>query len=225
MKVKQLTEVLWQIYSDGRPKSTFQRLAKEDVGQMAQLAYGNLIRKRYYESKQLNEFGEPDYSFTSPILDVKEFDLSDPNTAGMRRADMKEFDLVRLPNNGHITNIFPIGGSCGSEELGKISLIKNGEERFYSKPKFNGVLLFCSVVGRGLNCFNLPHCVKKLGVETTYNSDDIDITLDIGYEVALNVFAILFKEKQFPVKIIDNSFDSNAVDIKRKLAEQEQQNV
>jgi len=218
MKIKQLNEILFKFYSEGRPKATARTIREADILQMITISYGAIIRQRFLESKKLDEFGEPDYSFTSPILEVKEFPLSEPNTVGMRRADMNGFDLYRLPNNGHITNMYPIGGSCGSEEINKITLVKAGEEKFYTNPKFN-FFKYASIVGRGMNTYNLPPCVTKIAIETTYNSDDIDITLDIAHEVSLQVLNILFKEKQFPVPIIDNSFDGNAGQLKQRLTQ------
>lgn len=218
MKIKQLSEVIYKVYSNGRAKSTAQRLRENDILQMVILAYGNLLRQRWYESKKMDDWGEADYSFSSHILDIKEFELTDANPTSMRRADMKDFDLFRLPSNGHITNAYPIG-SCEGEKMGTITQVKPGEENFYLQPKFNFFKFFV-VKGRGINTYNLPDCVKKIGVETTYNTDDVDVTLDIGYEIALAVMNLLFKEKQFPVPVVDNSFDANAVQLKRSLEQQ-----
>ncbi len=220
MKVKQLAEVVWQVYSDGRPKSTAQRLSKGDITQMVFLSYGQIIRQHYYESKKMDEYGEADYSFTSPILDVKEFTLSEPNHIGMRRADMSEFDLLRLPKDGHVTNMYPVG-DCGGDEIGSISLVKPGEEYFYTKPEMN-FFKFAVIKGKGINFYNLPICVNKVGIETTYTSIYIDVTLDIGYEISLAVINLLWKEKQFPVRVIDNSMDANALDIKHRLQNEQE---
>jgi hypothetical protein len=219
MKIKQLTDVIWETYQEGRPKSTAQTFSKRDILQQVTLAYGAIIRQRYLESKKTNDFGEVDYSITSPILDIKEFKLSDPNTIGMRRADMNAFDLYRLPNNGHITNIYPIGGNCGSEEIGKITLVKNGEEKFYTNSKFS-FFLYAVVVGRGLNIFNLPACVTKVGVETTYNSDDIDVTLDIGFEIANHVLGTVLKIPGFLNKVIDNSYSPPQLEVRTRMQQQ-----
>lgn len=219
MKLKQLSEVLWQFYSDGRPKATDQRLSERDVRQLVMMAFGGLLRKKHYESKAQSDFGEADFSITSDMLQTIEFDLSEPNTVGMRRADMDEYDLYRLPNNMHLANVYPIGGTCGSEELGKITPIKPGEESYYSKPKFKS-FLFYVLKGRGVNIYNLPPCVSKVGIETTYNSNDVDVSLDICYDIAIEVFGVLFKEKQFPVKVLDNNYDINAIEFKRRLQEQ-----
>lgn len=214
MKIKQLGEIIFTVYSNG--KNTGERLDENTIKQMALLAYGNVMRRKFIESKSLDDWGEADITFISPILDVKEFELPEANGTGMRRVNMKEYDLVRLPNNGHITNIYPIG-ECGKDQAGKtITLVRPGEEKFYTKEQFN-FFKFGVVVGRGINTYNLPPCVKKVGVETTYNSDDLEIDLDVGYEVGLAVFNILFEEKKFPVKVVDNPYDANAVDLKRNI--------
>src|SRR6185503_4468031 len=101
MTIKHLAEVVWKFSNAGRPKVTAQTIDKASVTQMVMLALGNILRSRYLESKKINDFGKPDYSAISPILGTIEFTLSDPNTVGMRRADMSKYDLYRLPNDAH----------------------------------------------------------------------------------------------------------------------------
>lgn len=222
MIIKQLVDIVYDYYYEGRSKATAQTLSKANVGQMVMLSYGQILRDKFKQSKKEDKFNEADYTYAAPILDIKEIPLSEANVIGMRRADMSQYDLYRLPKDGHIVNMYPIGGTCGSEEIGKVTLVKAGEENFYLGPKFS-FFQFGVIKGKGINCYHLPPCVSKLAVETTYNSNDIEVTFDLGYEVALSVLGIMFKEKQFPIKIIDNPYDANVVDLKHRL--QEQQNV
>lgn len=219
MTIKQLSEVLYKVYTDGRAKATAMKLTQNDITQMVMLAYGGLLRDRYKESKKLDEFGEPDYSIISPVLDIKEFKLSEANGAGMRRADMSKYDIYRLPKNGHITNISMVGGACTTDEIGNITLVQPGEEKFYLKPKYN-FFKFGAIVGRGINFYHIPDCVTKIEVETSYNSDDADVSMDIGVQIFLQVMGVLFKEKQFPIKVLDNSMDPNVIDLRRRLTSQ-----
>lgn len=222
MKIKNLSELIWKIYNEGRSKATDQTLRENDIKQLVQLGYNGFLRKYYYESKKLDDYGEADTSIISQLLSTREFQLSETNNVGMRYADMDDFDLYRLPKNSHLTNVYPIGGSCGSDEIGTITQVNAGEEKFYLKPGYEDYMFYV-LKGRRLETYHLPPCVSKLGVETTYNTTDIDVSMDIAYDISQEVFSLLFKEKQFPIKILDNPYDPNAVELKRRLQEQEAQ--
>lgn len=216
MIIKQLSEVIHKFANAGRPKVTAQTVDKASITQMVMLALGNVLRQRYYESKKLNEYGQADYSAISPILGTIEFQLSEPNTAGMRRADMSKYDLYRLPNDAHITNMYPISGDCGSEEIGKISLVEPGEERFYQGEEFS-FFLYAVVKGRGVNFFNLPICVSAVGIETTYNSDDVDVNFEVGEEIANHILGVVLRIPGFTGKVIDNPYSPPQIDLRKQL--------
>lgn len=219
MIIKQLTEVVFKFANEGRPKATARTLREADIKQMVMTAFGEILRQRYYESKKLNEFGEPDYSAISPVLVTMEFVLKESGIEGVKRADMSKFDLYRIPYDGHITNIYPVGGDCGDGEVGKISLVKAGEERFYLKPKFS-FFLFGVVKGRGINLYHLPPCIKKVNIETTYNSDDVEVSLDIAYEIANHILGVVLRMPPFENKVIDNPYSSPQLDLRRALQRQ-----
>ena len=220
MIIKQLAEIIFKFANAGRPKVTAQTVDKASVTQMVMLTLGNILRQRYYESKKLNDFGKPDYSAISPILGTIEFTLSDPNTIGMRRADMSQYDLYRLPNDAHVTNMYPISvGTCGSEEIGKISLVEPGEERFYADPKFN-FFLYAVVKGRGINFYNLPPCVSAVSVETTYNSEQVDVSFEIGEEIANHILGVILRIPAFTGKVVDNPYSPPQIDLRKQLKQQ-----
>lgn len=222
MKLKQLSDVLFNYYYKGRPKATALTLREPDVYQYVLIAYGDIVRKRYLASMQTDEFGEADIAVISDALDIQTFTLSDTNFVGMKRADMTGFELLRLPHNSHFPNVYPMGGQCGSEEIGTLTQVRNGEESFYiGKAKFSDFRFFV-VKGSGLEFYNLPPCVDSVGIESTYAiKNDTDISLDMAYDVSVEVFAILFKEELIPGKVIDNPYDANAVTLKNRLADQE----
>lgn len=220
MKIKQLGEVCWKFYYDGRPKATAQTLSEVDIMQMCFLSFGEIIRQRYYDSKKNDENGMPDYSFVSPLLDLKKFTLSDVSRNGMRRAEMLKYDLFRLPHNAHITNVYPVGSDCEGKLISNITQVSPGEENFYLSPEFSEFKFFV-VKGRGLNFYNIPSCVKEVEVEATYSTEDVDVTLDIAYEVALAVLGVSGKVNSVPVKILDNSYSPQPREIKHRLQEAE----
>lgn len=223
MVIKQLAEVTFKFANAGRPKVTAQSIDKASITQMVMLTLGNILRQRYYESKKLSDFGQADYSAISPMLGTIEFKLSDPNTIGMRRADMSQYDLYRLPNDAHIVNIYPVAGSCGSEEIGTISLVEPGEERFYLTSEFS-FFKFGVVKGRGINLYHLPLCMDSVGVETTYNSDNVDVSFEIGEEIALHILGTVLKIPAFSGKVIDNPYSPPQIDLRRELLQNREQN-
>lgn len=221
MRIKQIGEIAWTYFYDGRPKATAQTLGKEDFSQMCLLAFADIMRNTYYKSKQLDEFNEPDYSFISPILDTRKFTLTEANTVGMRRADMCDTDLFRLPKNAHFTNVYPVGSDCNGIALGEVTQVAPGEENFYLTPDFSS-FLFYVVKGRGLNTYNIPPCVKEIDVESTYNANDIDISMDLAYEVIMAVLGTAIKVNGVPIKVLDNPYMPQPHEVKRRLQETEQ---
>jgi len=197
-----LSEVIWKFYQAGRPKASKQNLSEADIMQMSRAAASNNFRQQYLfgqkvipGKKVLALPEDPEYYFLSPLLSIKRFTLSEPDASGIRRADMGDFDLYRLPKNAHFTNLYGANGSCGGKDIIQGTQIKNGEEKFYAKPKFKG-FYFYSVVGRGVNTVNFPPCVEKVDIETTYDSSSVDISLDICFDVASEVLNMIFRVEE-----------------------------
>jgi hypothetical protein len=195
MRISSLTELTWRLYQNGKAFANKQNIIKADIQQKVKLLFADAIRQRYYESKKLDEFGQPDYSFTSPILDIKRFPLSDEGEQVFRRCNMGEYDLYRMPNNAHFTNVYPVG-ECGTDELGEITQVSPGEENFYvSDPDISE--MFFVVKGRGINLYNVPPCVKSLDIETTYDVEDADVDKSIASSIVdqiLNVALAIKKQ-------------------------------
>ena len=220
MKIKQVGEVIWQFYQDGRAKATAQTLSKADIQQAAILSYADLARQMWYKSKAQDENNQPDYSFISPILDIKRFELTDANYIGMRRADMGDFDLLRLPHGAHITNVYPVGSNCDGDIVGDITQVEPGEENFYLSPDFQSYQFFV-VKGRGLNTYHVPPCIKEIDVETTFITDDIDISLDMAANVVMAVLQMSIKVNGIPIKVLDNPYSPQPREVKHRLEETE----
>lgn len=217
-----LSNALYTIYNSGRPKSSTRNYDEQDVLIFAKISTGNVLRVRYYDS--LKSGGQDSY-FISPLLSIQEFPLTDADIRGMRRADMSEFDLYRLPHNSNITNIYPKG--CDTE-MKSISLVEAGEEYFYIGPKFIG-FKFGVVKGRNIDTYHLPPCAKSLVVEATFdgkdkdgNDIDIDISLDIAYDVSNEVLSRLIGIPDFMNKAVDSPYTILQKNLKQRLAPQPQ---
>lgn len=220
MQLIQLTEFIWRFYQDGRARATALTLTKADIMQYAKSALSAMMRDQYLKSKKI--LGEEDYYFYSQILSIQRFVLSDPDARGMRRADMKGIELYRLPKNTHFTNIYPIGDGCiGSDSTIELTQVSPGEENFYLSGDYDGVFSFYVVKGAGINTYHLPSCITSLDIETTYNGDDIEVSLDEAMEVANIVLGVSLKVRGYP-KSIDNSFDPSTQDFKKKLQQYQQ---
>lgn len=205
MTSKQVSEIVWKFYQSGRPSSTAQQLSQKDIEQFVLFGYGSFLRKKFYE--------EPGTDFYADALDTREYDLGEMMANGMRRALIKD-DVVRLPRNADVVNVYPIG-SCSGNEVQEITQVQPGEETFYFSADFASFQFFVQK-GKGINTYHVPLCVKKLQVERIYVSDDLDIPLDVAYDIALQVLQVSLKVKEF-IPTADNSFDANKNQLRYNL--------
>ncbi len=179
MILKSVIELCWRLYQNGKAYANNQYVIKQDMEIKMKLLFADALRQRYYESKKLDDFGRPDYSFISPLLEVKRFDLVDNEEYRFKRCDTSKYNLYRLPGNSHITNVYPVG-SCSNDEIGEITQVNPGEENFYANdPDFSDVMFFV-IKGKGINAYNIPPCVKSLDIEATYDGDASEFDIDSG---------------------------------------------
>jgi len=214
MIIKDIRELCWRWYQNGKPQANNQQLLKADIGQKVKLLFADAMRQRYYESMAADQFRKPDYSFVSPILSVKRFALGEPDFKGKRRADMGAFDLYRLPKNSHFTNVYPVADGCGNQEVGEITQVSPGEENFYiGNPDLSG-FQFYVVKGRGIDTFNVPPCIKGLDIECTYDvGDETDIDMRIASQIIdqiLNV-ALGIKKQYYSEQVQKEMQEQNLV--------------
>lgn len=219
MYLAQLSEVIFTFYSNGKVEATDQELQQEDITQFTKMAFGNIMRRLYYAEKKNQKVNES--FFVNTILSSQTFDLSDPNQNGMRSADMSAFDLYRLPENAHIVNVYPIG--CGSEQGMALSQVAAGEEYFYLQPQYK-FFKFYKIKGRSLSTYNLPQCVKQIEVESTFDSNEVDVSFDICYDVAQEVLGVSLRLPEWQKKV-DNSYSSAQRDLRQKLGAPQQPNI
>lgn len=218
MIIGQLSEVIWVFYQDGRVQSTHQNLKKEDILQYAKMALSNMLRQLYYSNKRLQDGDE--YYASAPLLSVINFKLSEEKH-GKRRVDMSEFDLYRLPKNSHIVSIFPVG--C-SERQTSLSQVQPGEEYFYQSPTFKDFQYYVEK-GRGVDVYNLPECINSVDIESTFDTDEIDVSLDVAFDVANQVLGVTLRIPEFMGKDVDNSFSPSQRLLKQRIAPQEESTI
>lgn len=217
MELKQLSEIVFNFYNVGRPSSTSKTFSKKDIEQFCKMGYGSTLRQRYYEDKKMDDGGTLDMIAGS--LDIKEYPLGDVNVIGMRRAKITD-EVVRMPRNSDVVNVYPMGEGDCMEDIGEsLSQVQPGEENFYLTPEMAFFMFFVQK-GKNVDTYHLPPCVTKVQVERIYISDDLDIPLDMAYEIALSVLGVTLKIKEF-LPTQDNSFDGNKNQLRYQLEKQE----
>ena len=87
MILKSVIELCWRLYQNGKAYANNQYVIKQDMEIKMKLLFADALRQRYYESKKLDDFGRPDYSFISPLIEVKRFDLVDNEEYRFKRCD------------------------------------------------------------------------------------------------------------------------------------------
>lgn len=218
MKLKQLSEVVWKFYEEGRNKTSAQTFSKRDIQQYVTMGIGSKYYVRWYQAKKMDG-GQKDYYFYSADLSLKKVPLGEANNHGIRRAEYSKFDFIKLPHNEDITNVYPLGGKC-SEKINEITQVAPGEENFYTGPEFSSFWFFVEK-GEGINLYNIPPCVCEIEIERVWVTENMDVSLDMAYDIANEVLGIVFKEKAFPIKTIDNPYNPKPIELRRKLEEQQ----
>lgn len=218
MKITTLSEVIERFYYSGRVKITNRELSRRDFLQFVKISWGFLMRQMYYDSKKMND-GDEYYFFSGDLLKLT-FKLGEPDCRGMRRVDMSDFDLFRLPKNSHIQNVYPVNKKgC---DLYEITQVQPSEENFYIGDPQMKFFKFYSVRGKGLNTYNLPPCTDDVEVESIFDSDELDVSMDMAFDIFNHVFGTALKIKGFPINPQDDSYDPQARTIKQALAQEPQ---
>jgi|ERR1700733_12901105 len=213
-----LSEVILYAYNSGRLKSVGKNFSKQDIFQMAKMSFANSIRELFYATKKLNDGDE--YYFTSPLLEVKKYQVSELISERYRRIDMCDEDFFRLPKNAHFTNVYPVG--CGQNNI-EITQVQPAEENFYTSPDFSSFVFFVAK-GRGLNFYNLPPCVNHVEVEATYDADEkTDVPLDMAFDILNQVLGVTLRVPGFGNKVVDNAYTAEQLNVKQRLTTQDTQ--
>jgi hypothetical protein len=227
MKLKQVADVIWQFAEQGRQKGTAKTYDRRDITQFVFMAFGAKMRERYagIMSRQMTVTKRPDdaidYYYYSGDLDIKEYVLGDANLRGMRRIEIPD-DVMHLPYNMDITNVYPVGSCDDGDGTMEITQVAPAEENFYLGEDFEDFLFFV-VKGKGLNTYHVPPCINALEVERVYVNENMDVSFDMAYDIANEVLATVLRTKGVPLKILDNPYAPKPTELKRRLEEQQQE--
>lgn len=214
MILSTLAEICYKFYSTGRPSATNRTYSQKDILQYCRMGYGNMLRQLAFASQKNFEWKE-DY-FYADILTRKEFPLLEADKRGRRRVDMSEYDLYRLPRNAHIPNVYD---DCGN----LYTQVSVGEENFYLSADFESFLFFV-IKGRGIDLYHAPYEVKGAEIEATFDSDDVEVSLDIAFDIANQILGVVLRIPGFTGREIDNSFNPpKSAQLKRAINQPQEQ--
>lgn len=216
MKLKQLADVIKQFYDEGRTKTSAQTFQIRDIQQYVTMGVGSKFYMRYYQAKKMDN-GQKDYFFYSADLTTKKVSLGEANARGVRRAQYPKNDFIKLPHNEDITNVYPVSGDCDGQ-ANEITQVSPGEENFYLGPDFISFWFFVEK-GNGLDFHNIPACVEDVEIERVWITENMDISLDMAYDIANEILGFILHEKPFAIKTIDNPYNPKPIELRRKLEE------
>lgn len=220
MKTSFIGAVIESVFYAGRPKVD-KRLDRDDFIQLAKMAAGTIMRKLYYEERQNAQH----YWFFSADILTKEFELGKADSKGRREIVIKSADsknlfssVVRLPNGMGIFSIRPTG-DIPENVPDHIARAEPGSEWLYRGRAYEGKP-FWIPKGERVVFFNLDDCIKKVEVDGIFNLDDLDIPIDIAFDVVNAVLGLTLKVAGFPIDKTNNN-DPNLLNIKSKLSNPE----
>lgn len=221
MKLKQISEVIWQMYDGGRPTATNQTLEQDDMQQLVFMNVADQMKMRLYESRKSNDGEKTD--FLGGLLSSKQYDISDTNYQGRRSAVYKE-EVIRLPKNSDVTNVYLVADNCDGTVNGQLTQVQPGEENFYiNDPNLKNYLFFVQK-GDRIDTYNVPPCVKKIEVERAFMQDDLDIPLDVAYNISVQILGVTLKMRGF-IPTEDNPADGNRSQLRYQLEQQEKKSL
>lgn len=202
MTLLHLSEIVWQFYQQGRPSADSQTFGEADILQFLKLSLSNVLRKAYYDSKRLDEYGEPDYALIANFLSIKRFDLGEASADGTRLIDISSEEFFRFPKNAQLSNVYPVNNKCGGQKLKPSTLVAPGEHYYFRAAKFEKYLHH-EQSNKFIKTYNFPPCVEKVDVESTFTSEEINVILDVAYDAAVFVLNMTLgiKDKYDPVML------------------------
>lgn len=221
MKLDQISELVWQMYEGGRPEATNQTLEQDDIKMMCLMEAAYQLKIRFYESRKMDEGEKTD--FIAGMLGVKQYDLTDANYQG-KRSVTERGDVMRLPRNMDVTNIFMVADNDCGDVNGRISQVQPGEESFYIGDNNLSSYKFFVQKGINIDTYNIPPCIKKIEVERIFSNSTWDIPLDVAWEVATTVLGVTLKVRGF-IPDVDNSQDGNRNQLRYQLEKADAQKV
>lgn len=214
--IRSISEILLNLYQNGRVKVTSMTLDEQDMLQHVRFAYANVVRNMWL-SLAKGKSSDEDYFYSSLVRPI-ELPLSEYESGSKKRnASFEEFSgvVVRLPENKHIVEVVPIGQNCDFE-YEPIPVVGPAEEKFYRGPDFAD-FMFVSLNEQGLSVANAPASIKSIRLTTIVSSDDATMPDDIAFDVVAMIMKTIFGVKQFDRQKVDDNSSEVVHEVKKAL--------
>ena len=221
MKLKQISEVIWELYEGGRPSATNQTLEQDDLQQLVYMQVADQMKMRLYESRKSNDGEKTD--FLAPLLSIKQYEIGGANYQGKRSAVYYE-EVIRLPKNSDVVNVYLVAENCEGTVNGELTQVQPGEENFYINDVDLKSFMFYVQKGNKIDTYNVPPCINKIEVERAFMQDELDIPLDVAYNISMQILGVTLKVRGF-IPTEDNPADGNRNQLRYQLEQQDKQKI
>ena len=84
--------------------------------------------------------------------------------------------------------------------------------------------LFFVQKGNKIDTYNVPPCIQKIEVERAFMEDELDIPLDVAYNISIQILGVTLKVRGF-VPTEDNPADGNRNQLRYQLEQQDKQKI
>lgn len=195
MKISFIAAVVESIFNNGKVQTVGRRLDRRDFAQYATAAAGDIIRKLFYENRNLD--GDTT-SFLAGSVEVKVVEIAKLGH-GRRGIDEKIF---QLPRNLGIFGVYPIINCEGEEVIDSnnaFSRVETGSRWYYTDERIDDLGLLAYTVSMGKPELFCPKDIKKVAIEAVYKDDDLDLPEYAAYAVINAVLGSTLRVAGFPV--------------------------
>lgn len=220
MKLSVTADIITAVYYNGRPKSTADKLDRRDFFQFALASAGSIIRKIFYEEREVND-GDVT-AFIASMVDVKALKI-EKGKLGIRYL---EEEIFILPKNMGILNIWPII-LCKEDQdpddgeidySNAFARLQTGSEFIFTDEVIEdiGVMGFSSRGSKAI--LRCPKDMTYVAVQAMFKQDDYDLPESIAREIINDVLGPTLKVAGFPIDMTQNG-NPNVELVNQKIAQ------
>jgi hypothetical protein len=210
IRIERVAALIESIYYNGRVKSE-KKLDFKDFLEHARYAHGAIMRKLYYEMKNA---GEKPVTYFSQVAELRTYDVSEADARGRRRVEIE--NALVLPRGLGIISV----DSAADEKCDvHFHQTKAGSDWLYQGAEYEDTPMY-SLRSGGVVLRGAPDGLKQVEVLAVLNDTEIDIPLDVAFDIVNSVLGVDLKVAGFPV---DKTTDQNpnVVTVKQRLAQPE----
>lgn len=197
MNIELLADIIQEFYYSGRVKSD-RKLKREDFVQLSRIAHGNVLRNLFKEPAIARQYMQ----YYGQHTDSQIFTVSEKQENGKRIIEIpKEKEMLRLPNG---VGIFSVR-SLSTEKCSAVTFVRKilGTDWLLCGEDFEDVQTF-AIKRNVIELDGAPDCMKEAEVTGIFSDENIDIPVDIAFDIFNLVIGQSLKVAGFPVDKHDN---------------------